>query len=146
MPEQIFKVTTTSLKEGYQVINKARGKSIVIDEPKAFGGTDIGMSPVEALLAGLGSCKCIAGRMFAEKLNIKLHELEVEVTGNLNTDGFLGDENVKIGFTDIHATYHIKADNTEAEISHFVNYVESHCPVGDTLINPASITFAANVI
>ncbi|TNV67846.1 OsmC family protein [Trichococcus shcherbakoviae] len=146
MPEQIFKVTTTSLKEGYQVINKARGKSIVIDEPKAFGGTDIGMSPVEALLAGLGSCKCIAGRMFAEKLNINLHELEVEVTGNLNTDGFLGDENVKIGFTDIHATYHVKADNTEAEISHFVNYVESHCPVGDTLINPASITFAANVI
>lgn len=146
MPEQIFKVTTTSLNEGYQVINKARGKSIVIDEPKAFGGTDIGMSPVEALLAGLGSCKCIAGRMFAEKLNIKLHELEVEVTGNLNTDGFLGDENVKIGFTDIHATYHVKAENTEDEINRFVNYVESHCPVGDTLVNPASISFAAKVI
>lgn len=146
MPEQIFKVTTTSLNEGYQVINKARGKSIVIDEPKAFGGTDIGMSPVEALLAGLGSCKCIAGRMFAEKLNIKLHELEVEVTGNLNTDGFLGDENVKIGFTDIHAVYHVKAENTEDEINRFVNYVESHCPVGDTLVNPASISFVAKII
>ena len=84
--------------------------------------------------------------MFAEKLGIKLHELEVEVSGNLNTDGFLGDENVKIGFTDIHATYRVKADNTEAEISHFVEFVESHCPVGDTLINPASISFGTTMI
>jgi len=104
------------------------------------------MSPVEALLTGLGSCKCIAGRMFTEKLNIKLHELEVEVTGNLNTEGFLGDENVKIGFTDIHAVYHVKAENTEDEIKRFVNYVESHYPVGDTLVNPASISFVAKII
>ncbi|HRF51592.1 MAG TPA: OsmC family protein [Trichococcus flocculiformis] len=88
MPNQLYKVTSTSLHENYQVINKARGKSIVLDEPEAFGGTDIGLSPVEALLAGLGSCKAIAGRMFAEKLGIKLHELEIEVSGNLNTDGF----------------------------------------------------------
>ena len=51
MPNQLFKVTSTSLNENYQVINKARGKSIVLDEPEAFGGTDIGLSPVEALLA-----------------------------------------------------------------------------------------------
>lgn len=56
MPNQLYKVTSTSLHENYQVINKARGKSIVLDEPEAFGGTDIGLSPVEALLAGLGSC------------------------------------------------------------------------------------------
>ena len=146
MPNQLYKVTSTSLHENYQVINKARGKSIVLDEPEAFGGTDIGLSPVEALLAGLGSCKAIAGRMFAEKLGIKLHELEIEVSGNLNTDGFLGDENVKIGFTDIHATYRVKADNTEEEILHFVKFVESHCPVGDTLINPASISFDTTII
>ena len=51
MPHQLYKVTSTSLHENYQVINKARGKSIVLDEPEAFGGTDIGLSPVEALLA-----------------------------------------------------------------------------------------------
>lgn len=146
MPNTTFKVTTTSLNEGFQVINKARGKAIVIDEPESFGGTDVGMSPVEALLAGLGSCKCIAGRIFAKKLNIKLHQIEVEVSGNLNTDGFLGDDSVKVGFTDIHAIYHIKADNTEDEIKKFVDYVETHCPVGDTLLNPASISFATNVI
>lgn len=121
---------------GLQIECTARDKTITLDEPKSFGGTDIGMNPVEALLSALGACKCIVVKAFAEAKGIKLHDVAIDLEGDLDSDGFLGkNPDAKIGFSRIVTKYTIKADNTDDEIQAFIEFVEGNCPVSDTIKN-----------
>lgn len=119
----------------------SRQFSFTLDEPPSLGGTDAGMNPVEALLGALGGCKCIVARAFAKAQGINLKGATIECTGILDPDGFLGkNPDAKIGFSKIHTVFRFDADNTAEELEKFVDFIESHCPVQDTLTNPADST------
>jgi len=137
MADTLFNAKAT-LKEGLQVECTARDFSIILDEPVSLGGTDTGMNPVEALLSALGGCKCIVARAFAKKHKINLKIVEIELEGTLDPDGFLGrNPDAKIGFSRIVTKFKIEADNTKEEIEKYVEFIESNCPVQDTLTNAA---------
>jgi len=128
------------LKDGLTVIGETRGHQFTIDEPKNQGGSDEGINPVEALLGVLGACKTISARTHAKSQGIHLNNIKIELEGDLDTDGFL-DKNpdAKVGFRTIKTTYHVDAENTDQEIEEFVQFVEAHCPVLDTIVNTPEI-------
>jgi len=135
MAVQTFK-TMAENTQGVQVSVKSRGFEFILDEPKALGGQDTGMNPVEALLGALGACKVIVAKSFASFHNINLKSIKVEVEGELDTDGFSGkNPNAKVGFSKIVSNFYIDADNTEAEIADFVRFINRTCPVADTIEN-----------
>ena len=136
MADTLFNAKAT-LKEGLQVECTARDFSIILDEPVSLGGTDTGMNPVEALLSALGGCKCIVARAFAKKHKINLKNVEIELEGTLDPDGFLGRNPDKDWFSRIKPKFKIEADNTKEEIEKYVEFIESNCPVQDTLTNAA---------
>lgn len=124
--------------EGMTTRCTARGKSFVLDEPASLGGTDTGMNPVEALLSSLGACKCIVANAFAKAQGIDLRSIRIGLDGVLDPDGFLGaNPEAKVGFSAITTRYTIDAGNSPEEIAAFVEFIEAHCPVHDTLVNPA---------
>ena len=41
--------------------------SLLADEPPDYGGTDTGPTPYDLVLAGLGACKTMTMRMYAER-------------------------------------------------------------------------------
>ncbi|MDD4189270.1 MAG: OsmC family protein [Eubacteriales bacterium] len=133
---QILIKAQTKLMEGYTVECRAGEHMHFLDEPKALGGNDKGMSPVQALLSALGGCECAIARGFARKKGINLLEFRVELEGAFDPDGYKGrNPEAKVGFTKIISKIHVKADNTEEEIREYVKFVESHCPVGATMAN-----------
>lgn len=136
---------SVELQDGLTVAGKARGHNFTIDEPKNSGGADTGITPVEALLGGLGACKTIVARTHAENQGIKLNSIKIDVNGHLDPDGFL-DKNpdAKVGFQDIHTVYSIDADNTDKEIEAFVQFIEDHCPVLDTITNTPDLSVEIN--
>ncbi|WP_071458653.1 OsmC family protein [Bacillus massilinigeriensis] len=138
MPKTTFQATA-HLQEGMQVKAKCRGFEITIDEPKELGGTDTGMNPVELVLSALGACQAIVARCFARKFKIEFDEFWVEVEGDLDTDGFMKQTDVRRGYSDVRYNIHIKTDAPKEKVEEFVAFIEKTCPVGDTIANPVNL-------
>lgn len=134
MAVQTFKASA-HLQDGVRVITKARQFELIIDEPKSLGGTDTGMNPVEALLASLGACQSIVARVYAPKFGVELNDFRVDVEGELDLDGFFNKSDVRPGYSDIRYSFIIKTDSPKEKVEEFVQFLESKCPVGDTLAN-----------
>src|SRR5699024_879914 len=82
----------------------------LIDEPANLGGTDKGPNPVEYILAALGGCINVLVISFADQFDVQVKDVDIQVEGDLNPDGFLGkDPNVRPGYEEIR--YQIKVDS-----------------------------------
>ena len=139
MAIQTFKTISRSVN-GLVVENTTRNFKVIMDEPEGLGGTDTGMSPVEALLCALGSCQVIVARAFAEANGISVNDFWVELEGDLDPDGFLkGVPGVRNGFSAIRTKMHIKTDAPADKVEAFARFIESRCPVGDTLVAGTTI-------
>lgn len=132
MPKATFQASA-HLKEGTKVIAKSRNFELTIDEPKSLGGTNTGMNPVEILLAALGACQSIVARVYAKKFDVNLDEFWIELEGDLDTDGFMNVSDVRPGYSDIRYNIHIVTDAPREKVAEFIKFVESKCPVGDTI-------------
>jgi putative redox protein len=75
---QITAVTELD-KSHYKTKVFAGGHFIYADEPEDLGGTDEGISPGALLLASLGSCTAITMRMYADRKNIALDTIKIEL-------------------------------------------------------------------
>lgn len=142
---QTFKATA-HLQDGVKVKTTARNFELIIDEPKSLGGTDTGMNPVEALLAALGACQSIVARVYAPKFGVKLEDFRVEVEGDLDLDGFFNKSSVRPGYSDIRYTFFIKTDSPREKVEEFVQFLESKCPVGDTIANPVNVKLESIIL
>ena len=66
-------------REHYRTDILARGHGFVVDEPSAVGGSDQGPTPYDLLAAALGSCTAITLRMYADRKEWPLEEVDVLV-------------------------------------------------------------------
>jgi len=130
---------TAHLQDGVQVKTRSRRFELIIDEPEILGGKDTGMNPVEALLAALGACQSIVARVYAPKFGVKLDDFRAEVEGDIDLDGFFDRSSVRPGYSEIRYTFRIKTDSPKDRVEEFVRFLESKCPVGDTLSNPVNL-------
>ncbi|MCM3270460.1 OsmC family protein [Paenibacillus elgii] len=137
---------TAHLQEGVKVKASSRQFELTIDEPKSLGGTDTGMNPVEALLASLGACQSIVARVYAPKFGVKLDDFQVDVEGDLDLDGFFNRSEVRPGYSEIRYTFRIKTESPKDKVEEFIRFIESKCPVGDTIANPVSLKLNSIVI
>jgi len=147
MSIKTLKAEVKSAGKEYKVECSARNKSFILDEAEELGGSNGGMNPGEAFLSALGSCKYIVAKMFCGKLNINLQEIKLEMEGEIDPDGLNEkNNNVKIGFSKITTNYFIKANNTKEEIENFIEYIEDHCPMKDTIYNRPNMGAKINIL
>ena len=122
------------LNEGLQSHVQLRDHNLVVDEPTSIGGKDEGPSPVELILAALGSCQEITYKAYATALDINLESVSVKLNAILDLKGFLAlDKNTRPGFQNIDGTVDIKSSASKSEIDKLIQVVNKHCPVLDIL-------------
>ncbi len=120
--------------------------ALTIDEPPAFGGGDTGASPVEIVLAALGTCQEIMYSALASVMDIPLDECKVKLTGDLDVRGLLGmgaEEGIPPGFTEISYETHIKSSADKSQLESLVTAVENQCPVLDMLLRNVKVNGCA---
>ena len=105
----------------YAVTATAGRHTLTLDEPTSRGGQDAGPSPYEAVLAGLGACSAITLRMYAERKQLTIRSLSVELSFHRE-----GEHGV------IQRVVHLDADLTPEQRARFADIIE-RTPVTLTL-------------
>lgn len=137
---------TAKTAGGLAVDIQARQFTMRMDEPAELGGEDTGMNPVEAVLGALASCQVIVGQVYAKKFRVKLEDFRVEVEGDLDLDGLMDKGDVRPGFQNIRYTFHITSPSERERIDKLAEFLQAHCPVGDSLANPVGLKLAEIVV
>jgi len=107
------------------------------DEPPILAGQDDGANPVEHLLNALAGCVTTSMVAHAAVLGIRIDELESELEGDIDLNGFLGlDSNVPKGFTEIRVNFKVK---TEPENLEKLHQLATFSPVYNTLIHSPTV-------
>lgn len=127
--------TRTTWRDGAVTETRARENVIVADEPEVLGGTDSAPDPVELLLASLASCVAIGLVTQSAKRGVELRDFEIDVEGDLDVRGYLGDEGVRPGFTAIRYTVRLDADAERGVVDEIVRTVERTSPMFDNISN-----------
>lgn len=114
-------------KEHYRTELIASGKTVIADEPVDVGGTDLGPAPGEYLLISLAACTAITLRMYADRKQWAVDEINVEVASEKK-------ENVTHFQREILLTGDLTSDQRERLLQ-----IANACPVHKTLMNPIQI-------
>jgi putative redox protein len=78
--EVVATAIVASEDKPYAVRVDAGGHALRGDEPVDHGGGDTGPRPFGLLLSGLGACTAITLRMYAERKNLPLDGVDVQLT------------------------------------------------------------------
>lgn len=123
-----------------EVSIEAGRHTFTIDEPEALGGSDLGATPVDHLLAALGACQVISFQVWAQKLGVELSGVEVDLHGDLDLRGFFGTGDVRPGFQGIEVAVRLDGPESRERYQELVDAVEEHCPVLDNLRSTVPVT------
>jgi putative redox protein len=99
MPGSRVRAALLQTSPDYTVQLHARQHAISADEPAAAGGSDAGPRPFELALAGLVSCTAITLRMYAQRKQWTLGDIEVEARIRKEGDAFVIDRSVVVNGT-----------------------------------------------
>lgn len=111
------------------------------DHPETFAAEDNGITPIEYLLVGLGTCLTAGVASVAQNRGIQLRSVTASLEGHHDVRGILGaDSDVRNGFNDITVTFDIDADASRQEIEALVAQSQKRSAVFDALSNPTDIT------
>ncbi|MGI8477968.1 MAG: OsmC family protein [Thermomicrobiales bacterium] len=136
-PTNVYR-TTTRMGEGLRSETEAGSHTVTADQTAPLGG-DAGPSPVELVLAGLGSCQEIVYAVHARLLGIPLDSVTVAVEADLDPRGFFGAAQVPVGFRKVSYTADIRSSASPEQIARLVETVDALCPVTAILRDPVPV-------
>lgn len=114
----------------YAVTAQARQHSLHGDEPGELGGRDTGPTPYEFLLAGLGSCKAMTAKMYADRKGWPLTAVHAELTHS-RPNGRGEPELIEV-------TLRFEGDLTDEQRQRLLEIAEK-CPVQKTITNALTV-------
>lgn len=107
------------------------------DEPPILAGNDESANPVEHLLNALAGCVTTSMVAQAAVKGIVIEELESELEGDIDLQGFLGlDANVPKGYTNIRMRFKVKTDKDNLQK---LKKLAEFSPVYNTLIHGTKV-------
>ena len=72
-------ITVTSTTDRFRQQITTRQFHLTADEPTHLGGTDAGPTPTELVISGLGACKAITLKMYAERKGWPLEAVSADM-------------------------------------------------------------------
>ena len=126
--------TTVTWKGGFRSEASTRDfDPVPSDEPAGLGGTDTAPNPVEQLLGALGNCLAVGYAANATAAGIKINDLRIDLSGDVDLRTFLGLESGHAGYDGLEVKVHWDADADREQLDELHDKVLNSSPVGHTL-------------
>ncbi|OUL62443.1 OsmC family protein [Flavobacterium sp. AJR] len=110
-------------------IKSASGNIVIADEPQEMGGKNLGFSPSELLASALASCTLITLRMYIDRKQWDVTEINISVDFERNSE-----QNVSL----LNRKIEITGNVDEAQKERLLKIANS-CPIHKTLTNTIQI-------
>ncbi len=125
--------------EGYTTQIKAGNHFLIADEPITVGGKDQGATPYDLLLASLGSCTSMTLRMYADRKNWPLEQVDVHLNHQKIHVNDCQDCESDVGFIDvIEREIQLEGPLDEVQKARLLE-IADRCPVHKTLHNEIKV-------
>ncbi len=143
VPEGIVRVSEADPAGFLQDIQSGPRHHALADEPRAYGGTDQGMSPYGFLTAGLGACTSMTIRMYARRKGWPLTHVAVDVSHDKvhAQDADTGATQGAPRIDGFHRLIRLSGD-LDADQRKRLLEIADKCPVHRTLESSSTITTA----
>ena len=112
---------------------RAGKHEIVIDEPAARGGTDLGPTPVDTMIAALLGCTNVILNRVAEKNHVEVRALALAAEASFDRRGVMLEEEVAIPFPEIRLTINLTTPATDLQIDRVKADLGRFCPVSKVI-------------
>jgi putative redox protein len=110
-------------------IKSASGNIVIADEPQEVGGKNLGFSPSELLASALASCTLITLRMYIDRKQWDVTEINISVDFERNSE-----QNVSLLSRKIEITGNVDEAQKERLLK-----IANSCPIHKTLTNTIQI-------
>lgn len=111
----------------------ARGHRLVIDEPPARNGTDLGATPLETLLASYLGCTNVIANMLAQEMGFEIRAMSLRATGHFDTRGVFNKAEVTVPFPRIDLDVQVVTEASQADVEALARALARRCPVSVVL-------------
>lgn len=101
----------------------------IIDEPKERGGTNLGPSPTETMMAALVACTNVITHRVAEKNGVHVHGLRIGLEADFDRRGVMMEEEVKVPFPGVRLRIDLTTDADAAAVEKVKRELPMYCPV-----------------
>ncbi len=126
-------VTETGQGKFANAVSVGGRHSLLADEPADYGGTDTGPTPYDLVLAGLGACKTMTMRMYAERKGFPLDRTRVTLKHDkIHAEDCAACE-TEVGRIDRIETVIEVIGDMDAETRQKIADIAEKCPVHRTL-------------
>lgn len=126
-------VTARIGRSGFRTEATARTHSLIVDEPLAVRGSDLGPTPYEFLLTALGACTAMTLRLYADRKKWPLESVTVQMrSGQSHEKDCEECPTKKVGIGTIQRRLELEGALTDEQRTR-LREIADRCPVKQTL-------------
>ncbi|MGE3275110.1 MAG: OsmC family protein [Vicinamibacterales bacterium] len=109
------------------------------DHPPELLGRNTGPTAIETGLAALGACMAGTFAAQATARGIGLDQLDVELQGEIDLNGFFGLQPVTPALSDVTLVFRVRSDADDRALHDLLAAAEAHSPIFNTMTQPVRV-------
>ena len=110
-----------------------RDVETTIDEPIERGGTNMGPSPTEAMIASLIACSNVISQKIAHRAGIDLQRMTIDAEAMFDRRGVTLEEEIEVPFPKITLTFNVTTTADDAAIARLRAELPKFCPISKVI-------------
>jgi len=138
----MIKIELNRLNDAFHMeARNEQGNTVQLDSSPESGGSNLGMRPMQMLLAAMGGCSAIDVVSILKKQRQALRDIKITVTGEREKDA------TPSLYTEVHAHFKLFGDLDPDKAEKAVALsIEKYCSVAKTLEKTATVTYSFEIV